>query len=163
MIADTFDHCGHSRVADGEAFPGAPGREEAPRDCTVERHVPEQHMLFAVLGGATDRTQDEVCARQSFTHEVIGLAGEDQLHSLACERTEGLTCSSVQIIGHVDFVQLALGAPQREFAGKSRAHCAMLIADVALNRKRLAFGCSSQRWFGPGLVERMVFSGPLIP
>ena len=76
VVADPFDHCGRTRVADAEALSSASRAEELATGRTVEERVSGQARIADVAGGRRDH---DPAAAHRLADVVVRLADEAQL------------------------------------------------------------------------------------
>src|ERR1039457_3824587 len=66
MVAETFDDCGGSGVAHGEAFAGHAVKIRLAAGGSVKDHVSDQDVFFGQKRGVARRINDEAAAGESF-------------------------------------------------------------------------------------------------
>src|SRR5579864_460351 len=91
MVANAFDHRSCARVADGEALACNAVEECFAARRAVQSNVANDDVLFGSEGGIAWRVNDDLAARQSLAHIVVGVAFERECDALGEERTEALT------------------------------------------------------------------------
>ena len=96
VIADTFDDCCGSRVADGKAFARAADGEQRTSGCTIKRHVADDDLCGFGPRQLAARANHQLASGKTFADEVVGLAFEHQLHAAAGEGAKRLACGAAK-------------------------------------------------------------------
>ena len=74
VVADTFDDCSGTRVADGEALCSYTAEEAGTARSAVEAHVADDDVLLGFEDCRARRIHDQAAARQHLPNVVVGIA-----------------------------------------------------------------------------------------
>ena len=90
MVADSFYHRLHARVAHRKPLTGQSADKGLPGGGSVEGHVANNHILLCHKGGRAVRVHDQLAARQAFAEVVVGLSLQFQTQPVGSEGRKAL-------------------------------------------------------------------------